>query len=85
LYKQNVDNKQPSNPLVEIHELSNILSQEFDIVENFINNKNQSKNKENQNDTKFTFSCSIKINKLEGSSKEQSNQIVKIISDVDEY
>ncbi|CAG8638053.1 14494_t:CDS:1 [Racocetra fulgida] len=85
LYKQNTNNEQSFDTLIDIHELIDVISQEFDTVENSVNNKVQSNNKENQDDVTFTFSCSVNINELEGSSKEQASHIIEIISDVDEY
>ncbi|RIB29550.1 hypothetical protein C2G38_2155006 [Gigaspora rosea] len=82
IYKQVKNNEQSPDNLIEIHDLSDVISQEFESVENSIDN---AEDKKNRNDVEFTFSCSININELEGNSKEKASKIIEIISDVDEY
>ncbi|RIB24758.1 hypothetical protein C2G38_2167684 [Gigaspora rosea] len=49
----------------------------------FESEKNE--DQENLNSLEFEFSCSINISELEGDSKEQTNSIIEIISDIDKY
>ncbi|CAG8621842.1 1535_t:CDS:1, partial [Dentiscutata heterogama] len=43
------------------------------------------KNQENLRPLEFEFSCIINISALEDNSKERTNQIIEVISDIDEY
>ena len=54
----------------------------FDVFEN---TANCIENKENETNTKFKFSFTVNIVTLKGDSKERANNIIKIISDIDEY
>ncbi|KAF0497936.1 hypothetical protein F8M41_020614 [Gigaspora margarita] len=47
IYKQVKNNEQLPDNLIEIHDLSDVISQEFESVENSIDNENQLKDKEN--------------------------------------
>ncbi|CAG8706211.1 12639_t:CDS:1, partial [Cetraspora pellucida] len=44
------DNEQVFDHIIEIYKHSDIILQEFNAVKNFINNEEQTENKENQND-----------------------------------
>ncbi|CAB4383212.1 unnamed protein product [Rhizophagus irregularis] len=68
---------------IELTDLCEILSEIFDPFENIERDENE--NQENVENHEFTFSCTINIATLEGSSKEKANQIINILSDVDEY
>ena len=75
--------KQQSNAedqvLIELDDFSDKI---FDAFENTISSI---ENKENETNTKFRFSSIVNIVTLKGDSKERANDIIKIISDVDEY
>jgi len=60
---------------------------EFDDLSDFMYNiiEGEYENKENETNTKIKFSFTINIVTLEGDSKDRANDIVKVISDVDEY
>ncbi len=66
---------------IEFDDLSDFISKIFDEYENAVNNEN----KENEANLKFQISCTVNIITLNGDSKERANDIIKVISDVDEY
>jgi hypothetical protein len=80
----NADNT--DNMPIEFDDLSDFISKIFDEFENTTNSK-KTENKENEVNIKFrfSFSCTVNISILKGDSKEQANEIIKVISDVDEY
>ncbi|CAG8713671.1 18037_t:CDS:1, partial [Racocetra fulgida] len=47
LYKQLANNEQLPDNLIKIHDLGDIISQEFEIVKNSTSNEDQSEDKEN--------------------------------------
>src|SRR5687767_11348376 len=83
LKSSNADNT--DQMLIEFDDLSDFISVILDAFENTANNERDSENKENEAKSKFTLSCSVNIVALEGDSKERANNIIKVISDVDEY
>ena len=71
--------------LIEFNDLSYFISKIFDAFENTANNERDSENKENEANSEFKFFCSVNINTLEGNFKEHVNNIIRAVSDVDEY
>jgi hypothetical protein len=70
---------------IEFDDLNDYISGIFDEFDNTISNEERSENKENEANLAFRFFCTVKITTLKGDSKERANEIIKVISDVDEY
>jgi GTPase Era involved in 16S rRNA processing len=66
---------------IEFDDLSDFIFNIFDTI----NSERKCENKENETNTKFEFSSTVNIAALKGNSKERANDIIKVISDVDEY
>ncbi|CAB4424116.1 unnamed protein product [Rhizophagus irregularis] len=81
--KQKVNAEDADQIPIELTDLCEILSEILDPFENIERDENE--NQENVENHEFTFSCTVNIAILEGSSKEKANQIINILSDVDEY